>query len=182
MKRLASFASALLLALVVFIGMDQKTSFAADGGITPPISTQAKAAGKGQCVAPVDVMRREHMTLLIDQRDQTLRQGKRGMKFSLQGCVECHAVADPKAPNPAAATFRTVQPFCSTCHDYASVSIDCFSCHTDRARGMTPALKGLISLPTAQNKARAIEDMQAFLRSHKKTDANDGETKKGAHP
>jgi len=125
-------------------------------------------------------MRREHMNLLTDQRDQTLRQGKRGMKFSLQGCVECHAVPDPEAPNPAAASFRTVQPFCSECHSYAAVSIDCFSCHTDRARGMTPDLKGLIALPTAQNtikdKARTIEEMQAFLRAHKEQAGDTSET------
>ena len=43
------------------------------------------------CVAPVAGMRRDHMKMLFHQRDRTLRQGVRESRFSLKGCVDCHA-------------------------------------------------------------------------------------------
>lgn len=93
-----------------------------------PLPHPAKAQIGDQCVEPVDVMRRQHMTFLRHQRDETVRSGIRGNKYSLRGCVECHAV-----PDAAVGGARTVQAFCSECHSYASVSIDCFECHTTEA-------------------------------------------------
>ena len=47
---------------------------------------------KGEaCVAPVGEMRRDHMKMLFHQRDRTMRQGLRAPRFSLKGCVDCHA-------------------------------------------------------------------------------------------
>ena len=43
------------------------------------------------CVAPVAEMRRNHMEMLLHQRDRTLRQGLREPRFSIKGCVDCHA-------------------------------------------------------------------------------------------
>ncbi len=86
----------------------------------------ASAEGEeGKCVAPVDVMRRYHMDLLFHQRDDTVRRGIRDGRYSLKGCVSCHAV-----PDPAAGGEPTVRPFCETCHAYVAVRIDCFQCHT----------------------------------------------------
>lgn len=77
----------------------------------------------GACVAPTEEMRRSHMHLLFHQRDRTMRQGVRETRFSLKNCVECHA---------SQKTGSVVGPdgFCSSCHAYASVKIDCFECHT----------------------------------------------------
>ncbi len=93
-----------------------------------PLPHPAKAHIGDQCVEPVDIMRRQHMTFLLHQRDETVRSGIRGNKYSLQGCVECHAVADADAGGA-----RTVRAFCSECHSYAAVRIDCFECHTTEA-------------------------------------------------
>jgi len=175
MKRLLAVLPVLLVALVAVTGTTiggAESACATEDGVSPPISDQAKAAGKGQCVAPTDVMRREHMNFLYDQRDATLRQGRRGMKYSLQGCVECHAVPDPAASSLAAAEFRTVQPFCAACHEYASVSIDCFACHTEKTKNMTAKLDGLVA--TASDPKQMIEEMQAFLRSGSPPDARPG--------
>lgn len=79
-------------------------------------------AGK-TCVAPVEEMRRSHMTMLFQQRDRTLRQGVRESRFSLKGCVDCHAGRD-------SGSVLGKDGFCSSCHSYASVKIDCFECHT----------------------------------------------------
>jgi hypothetical protein len=95
-------------------------------GSAERVPVPAPPKGKGDaCVEPVDVMRRQHMVFLEHQRDETVRQGIRGRKHSLKGCVECHAV-----PDASAGGTRTVQPFCGQCHGYAAVRIDCFQCHT----------------------------------------------------
>ena len=44
----------------------------------------------GQCVEVTEVMRRDHMKLLLHQRDRTMREGVRTKPHSLAGCVECH--------------------------------------------------------------------------------------------
>jgi hypothetical protein len=79
---------------------------------------------KGEaCVAPVDEMRRNHMAMLLHQRDRTMRQGLREPRFSLKGCVECHA-------SQKTGSVLGEEGFCSSCHAYASVKIDCFECHS----------------------------------------------------
>jgi hypothetical protein len=115
---------ALAIALIFFVGV---TPAPAEDGRTP--LPQPHPAYKGeQCVEPVDVMRRWHMTFLLHQRDDTVRGGIRGQKYSLRGCVDCHAT-----PNEAGGGGRSVQGFCDACHDYAAVRISCFECHSDRA-------------------------------------------------
>jgi hypothetical protein len=75
------------------------------------------------CVAPTAEMRRDHMKMLLHQRDRTMRQGLREPRFSLKNCVECHASRET-------GSVLGKDGFCSSCHEYAAVSIDCFGCHT----------------------------------------------------
>jgi hypothetical protein len=75
------------------------------------------------CVAPVAEMRRDHMKMLFHQRDRTMRQGIREARASLKGCVECHA-------SQKTGSVLGKEGFCSSCHAYAAVKIDCFECHT----------------------------------------------------
>jgi hypothetical protein len=77
----------------------------------------------GACVAPVEEMRRNHMAMLFHQRDRTLREGVRTTRFSLKHCVDCHA-------SRKTGSVLGEEGFCSSCHAYASVKIDCFECHT----------------------------------------------------
>ena len=71
-------------------------------------------------------MRRNHMNMMFDHRTQAVHEGVRTEKFSLAGCVSCHAVngSDNK---PVA--YASDKHFCRSCHAYAAVSIDCFECH-----------------------------------------------------
>jgi predicted CXXCH cytochrome family protein len=80
-------------------------------------------------VADTDFMRRNHMTVLMHQRDETVHDGIRTKRFSLKGCIECHAVKDTDGKPVTAASPRH---FCRTCHDYAAVRVDCFECHASR--------------------------------------------------
>lgn len=79
------------------------------------------------CVAPVAEMRRDHMKMLVHQRDRTMRQGVRETRFSLKGCVDCHASRET-------GSVLGSDGFCESCHTYAAVKIDCFECHTGARR------------------------------------------------
>jgi hypothetical protein len=81
------------------------------------------------CVEPVEVMRRDHMKFLLHQRDKTVIEGIRSLKYSLTGCIDCHA-----QPAESGEVIRSDNPeyFCTGCHLYTSVKIDCFECHADR--------------------------------------------------
>jgi predicted CXXCH cytochrome family protein len=96
------------------------------GGVPLPIIPK----GQGEaCVADTAFMRRNHMSMLRHQRDETMRQGIRGNAYSLEACIACHTVAGPDA-QPL--SVDDPEHFCRACHDYAAVSIDCFQCHASR--------------------------------------------------
>ena len=98
----------------------------ADAGDKRParVALPAIKIEKGEkCVAPVDEMRRDHMKMLLHQRDRTMRQGLREPRFSLKNCVDCHASRET-------GSVLGKDGFCSSCHAYAAVKMDCFECHT----------------------------------------------------
>ena len=75
------------------------------------------------CVKPVEYMRTSHMKLLLEWRDEVLRDGNRGKvtvdgveyQKSLQnGCMLCHT---------------SKVKFCDECHRYAAVKPYCWDCH-----------------------------------------------------
>ncbi len=86
--------------------------------------------GRGEhCVAPTEFVRRNHMSMMQHQRDETVHEGVRGKPFSLAGCIDCHAV---KGADGQPVTYSDSKHFCRSCHDFAAVSIDCFQCHSSR--------------------------------------------------
>ncbi len=90
------------------------------------VTEGSKAAGMESCVAPTEVMRRNHMDFLKHERDETVREGKRGLEFSIAECIDCHAAVDSTGkPVPVDAQGQ----FCQACHGYVAVSPACFQCH-----------------------------------------------------
>ena len=87
---------------------------------------EIQIVGGGSCVEPVEIMRRDHMDMLMHQRDDTVIGGIRTSKHSLLGCIDCHANRDAEDK-----FIRVDAPgqFCSTCHEYVAVEMDCFGCH-----------------------------------------------------
>lgn len=101
----------------------------ADDGAAPARSTLQPSIPKargGECVADPATMRRTHMDRLKHQRTETVHQGVRDPKSSLQACIACHA--SPETGSVAQAKTD----FCVSCHSYAAVKIDCFECHASR--------------------------------------------------
>jgi len=116
MKRIAAG----ILAAVLAVAGHADSGNPRAGGVAKPV---VKIAQGDACVAPTEEMRRDHMKLLLHQRDRTMRQGLREPRFSLKGCVECHASRDT-------GSVLGAEGFCASCHAYASVRMDCFECHT----------------------------------------------------
>lgn len=74
-----------------------------------------------------------HMDYLKHDRDLTMRDGVRDLSpddiainASIGECFDCHAVKDEAG---AFVSFDDDRHFCRVCHDYAAVTVDCFSCH-----------------------------------------------------
>ncbi|HHK74815.1 MAG TPA: hypothetical protein ENJ57_06585 [Rhizobiales bacterium] len=122
--RKSGLSAILVLLALVFVA----TPLSA-GESRVPVPHPAMSGKAEKCVAPVPEMRRYHMKYLKHQRVETLRKGVRGNPYSLKACVNCHAVKDK-----AAGGARTVDAFCGSCHKYAAVTLDCFSCHTNKAQ------------------------------------------------
>jgi len=122
----------------VRLSLAKKMTLALIGLVLLALSTAAIAEtprpvvpkGKGeQCVAPTEDMRKNHMKYIKHQRDLTMHEGIRTKKFSLVECIECHVVPDENGEFPQ---IGSDDHFCSSCHNYASVDIDCFQCHATK--------------------------------------------------
>jgi hypothetical protein len=118
------------LTLCAWLALCATAQGAGFGDITIPQPATPKQARN--CVEPTEIMRREHMKFLYRQRDRTVIDGERDGKYSLVGCMDCH---NPVSPAGAAPAYGDPDHFCSACHAYASVKIDCFECHADRGYG-----------------------------------------------
>lgn len=142
------------------------TSVAPSQSSTPsaPRRTPVPALTKGKgesCVAPTEWIRRFHMTALNHQRDDTVHDGIRTPKFSLKGCIECHAVS---GADGRPVTIKDERHFCRACHDYAAVQVDCFECHASRpedpARGRDVGSHGTSA---AKEVARLRQSIGTYL-------------------
>jgi len=89
----------------------------------------------GQCVDDPKFMRKNHMKMIVHQRDETVRSGIRGGKYSLAACVNCHA---SKKDNNV---LGDNEHFCQGCHEYAAVKPDCFECHSSKRKVVAEAAK-----------------------------------------
>ena len=95
-----------------------------------PFPTIDEPAGEAEkCIHPTDEMRRNHMNYILHERDETMHEGIRNEPESLANCIDCHVKPDDKGE---IASIESKEHFCSGCHQYASVQIDCFQCHADR--------------------------------------------------
>ncbi|WP_143130920.1 Hdr-like menaquinol oxidoreductase cytochrome c subunit [Roseospirillum parvum] len=91
---------------------------------------QVPAAAPGtECLAPPGEMRRTHMDRLTHRRTEAVRAGIRQPAESLTRCLSCHAVTDTHGQ---VVTAEDPRHFCRECHDFAAVTVDCFSCHASR--------------------------------------------------
>lgn len=94
-----------------------------------------------QCVESPEFMRANHMQLLSQWREESVRNGQsvyinsqgKSFEISLQDtCLKCHTTEAEKAAKAAGVSNPAVDPspqFCASCHDYSAVKPLCWSCH-----------------------------------------------------
>jgi hypothetical protein len=97
------------------------------GAVTAKGPEPVLPANARQCVMPLDYMKTSHMTLLLDWREQVVRQDERDFtafngrhytKSLTATCLDqCHTAGKAE--------------FCDRCHNYADVSLSCWNCHVD---------------------------------------------------
>lgn len=119
------------------------------GAATVP-AVPAARAGTTQCVRDTEWMRRNHMKLLMQVRDDVVHRGIRNPDETLPGCMNCHA---SRAANGRYVSATSPQFFCNSCHRYAGVTTDCFSCHSSR-----PASEEAVTARSAAPGPAAIAD------------------------
>ncbi len=127
LKQITSFLAIATLAI-------SNQLFAASGtpGPNRDASGNIVPTPKGEsCVEETSYMRKNHMDLLLHQRDETMRKGIRTKKYSLNECIACHATPDENG-KIARISDENSKHFCSTCHEATAVKLDCFECHADR--------------------------------------------------
>lgn len=110
------------------------------GAMSKRIGPTVKTYRGDKCVEDTEFMRRNHMKLILHQRDETMHKGIRTEKYSLKNCVNCHA--DPKTNS-----VLGKDGFCESCHVFASVSIDCFSCHSSAPEKEIPPRRASGTMP-----------------------------------
>ena len=127
LARRAAIAAFLALAVAVPLWAGQS---GAPGRTPMPAVVVEKSQPGDKCVRDTEWMRRNHMTLLKHQRDETMYKGIRGNEGALRGCIDCHA------SKKTGSVIGSDENFCQGCHRYAAASLDCWECHNPKA---TPA-------------------------------------------
>jgi len=113
----------IILGLVIAIGLlTFPIWYDNAAGITSAAPDLKQAVQGDACIYPIEYMRESHMTVLMEWRDQVVRNNQRmvtingkSWEMSLtRTCMECH---DSK------------EQFCDRCHQYAAVNAYCWDCH-----------------------------------------------------
>lgn len=118
--------------LLVLAGPARSAPPVSDGRVPLPVLSKAK--GKS-CVMPTQWMRRNHMKLLLHERDLTTHEGIRIKERSMEDCLDCHVQKEANGQWPAVTSKKF---FCNSCHTYAAVKIDCFECHASHPEVAAP--------------------------------------------
>lgn len=138
----------IIASLIIFVGLFTipffynmgKVNAGPDVNLNTP-AIQALAPADQQCVESPEFMRANHMQLLNQWREASVRNGQteyvnsngKYFEISLQDtCLKCHTTEAEKAAktegNPAA---NASPQFCASCHDYSAVKPLCWNCHFD---------------------------------------------------
>ncbi len=100
-------------------------------------------------------MRINHMKLMLHDRDEVVLSGNREIKYSIAECVACHVVAGPDALPISA---KNENHFCSSCHIFTAVKIDCFQCHNSKPDPQIQ-IRLLGKVPSIEELARYVEEV-----------------------
>lgn len=128
------------VALAAVLALAPGLAHAADSAAAGRVPRPTLDAPQGdKCVADPDFMRRNHMQLLLHQRDATVHHGVRPRNTSLEGCIACHA------NRQTGSVIGSDENFCQGCHAYAAVKLDCFECHASKREAASAPNRGTLA-------------------------------------
>jgi len=128
------------MAVAAALAFAPSLAYAADSAAASRVPRPALDAPQGdKCVADPDFMRRNHMKLLLHQRDATVHTGVRPRDTSLEGCIACHA------SRQTGSVVGSNGNFCQGCHAYAAVKLDCFECHASKREPASAPSRGTLA-------------------------------------
>jgi len=130
------------LALILTLGLVGAVSAQERSSLLPDVPT---ATGEPHAEGNA-YWRKNHMKMMTHDRDLTMRFGDREIGASLKACFDCHAATDDTGH---IVTVQDERHFCRSCHDYAAVKVDCFSCHRSTPEGTDEG--DIHALTTTQN-------------------------------
>ena len=157
--------------LVILVGLSALPVLSNAGDLGPVLpKAKMKASDKTECVEPVGDMRKNHMEFLKHKRDLTMREGVRTKEHSLVECIDCHVTPND---NGEYARIGEDGHFCSSCHNYAAVKVDCFDCHSDLPEGASAKMHTLNKTnphhnDLAANGSLSQETLQVLTEGDKK--------------
>ena len=157
-KSLISLTGIAVMAFSVFAFAGEKPSFAPE--VPHPTN------GSTECVEDEDEMKKNHMKYILHQRDQTMHDGIRTKTYSLKECINCHV------PKNSEIRYGDDKHFCSSCHNYAGVSIDCFQCHMDRPMNKGASNKGASGKNPHKSNAHVTTPVQSEVADASTVGAN----------
>src|SRR5512135_3142230 len=130
------------IALAAAFALAPTLACSADGVATAGrVTRPALDAPQGEkCVADLDFMRRNHMQLLLHQRDDTVHAGVRPRDTTLERCIACHA------SKQTGSVVGANENFCQGCHAYAAVKIDCFESRVRSRDAASRASRGRVAV------------------------------------
>ncbi len=142
-KRMWKWAAGILAVLLLSVGAYAASSTADKAARTakPEIVIDRIKSGE-KCVEETSFMRKNHMNLLMHQRDDTMHKGIRTAKHSLQNCINCHASTKNNS------VLGSNENFCQGCHTYAAVKLDCWECHASKPKQAQPTSAPAVAAKT----------------------------------
>ena len=131
----------ILIGLVVFLAIITFPIWYNSAAGTTSAAPDLQKAVKGDtCIYPTDYMRANHMDVLMEWRDEVVRNNNRtvtvgGQVYNMSltnTCLDCHT---------------SKQDFCDKCHDYTGVAPYCWDCHVDPALAQKTVANSTIPIP-----------------------------------
>ena len=117
-------AKAVIIGIVIFVAVFSSPFWTSWIGQDYTKTGVVLPAGEKECIEDTEFMRAQHMRLLDEWRDQTLREENRVYESALNGkkwvislqntCLKCHS---------------NYAEFCEKCHVANSVYPYCWTCH-----------------------------------------------------
>lgn len=157
MLRIIIGSVSLLFALLPSLYADEQSGLG-------PLIPEAKGE---RCVEPTEVMRRRHHEFILHQRDETVHRGIRTKQYRFTRCIDCHVQPTADGGYPR---HDDEKHFCTVCHLYSSVSIDCFQCHADRPEqaytGVKSAIQSNLNTLSGGMQQRRDDLSLRLLRQH----------------